>query len=102
MLQIIVTAKDNGYPLAKRSTCRLLVTVSDTNDNAPVFINPSENDASVYATILRDDVITRIEVLRLLFDFVVPNFILFVFYTLSIPVREIRTRVKKYLSGFFA
>ena len=63
ILQVTVTATDNGYPNNLRSTCRLLVTVNDTNDNPPLFTNPSRNDATVYATILRDDVITRIQVL---------------------------------------
>ncbi|XP_078488561.1 protocadherin-18-like isoform X2 [Ciona intestinalis] len=59
--KIFVTARDRGEPMTSSSHCTLIVTVDDVNDNAPVFTNPSNDETTIYATILRDDVITRIQ-----------------------------------------
>uniref|UniRef100_H2YX71 Cadherin domain-containing protein n=1 Tax=Ciona savignyi TaxID=51511 RepID=H2YX71_CIOSA len=58
--EVTIIARDGGSPY-KESTCILKVVVSDVNDNRPLFINPAIDNSTAYATILRDDVITRIQ-----------------------------------------
>ncbi|XP_078489078.1 protocadherin alpha-4-like [Ciona intestinalis] len=59
--KITVIAKDGGGSSALQSTCELMLTVTDVNDNSPFFTNPIIDNKTVYATILRDDVIMRIQ-----------------------------------------
>jgi len=63
-LQVTIVAKDGGQPYARQSSCILKVTVTDINDNTPFFKNPSVDNYTVYASILSDEIITRIEVLN--------------------------------------
>jgi len=57
---VVVTATDGGDK-ALHSKCRIRIDVLDVNDNAPVFTNPVEDDSTSYASILRQEVITRIQ-----------------------------------------
>ncbi|CAK8674923.1 unnamed protein product [Clavelina lepadiformis] len=59
--QLTVIATDGGQPMARESKCTLRFRVIDVNDNAPMFINPDEENLSFYATVLRDDIITQIK-----------------------------------------
>ena len=62
VFQIVVTAIDDGYPTSRKASCQLIITVFDTNDNAPLFTNPSNDEATYYAFVKQDDIITRIQV----------------------------------------
>uniref|UniRef100_F6URN5 Cadherin domain-containing protein n=1 Tax=Ciona intestinalis TaxID=7719 RepID=F6URN5_CIOIN len=58
--EVRVIARDGGNPY-RESFCTLKVTVSDVNDNRPLFIYPAVENSTAHATILRDDVIARIQ-----------------------------------------
>nr|CAB3264691.1 protocadherin-18 [Phallusia mammillata] len=60
-IKVTIWARDGGHP-AKRSSCILKIIVNDTNDNSPIFTNPALDNSTVYATILNNDVITKIQV----------------------------------------
>nr|CAB3264692.1 protocadherin 18-like [Phallusia mammillata] len=55
---ITVTATDGG---GQKAMCTLNVFVTDVNDNTPQFTNPVNDDLTIYATIVRDDIITRMQ-----------------------------------------
>ena len=62
-LQINVTASDGGQPEPLTSSVTVTVTLKDINDNKPVFVSPSEDNITVYASIeTPNDVIYRIKV----------------------------------------
>ena len=85
-------AKDGGRKGALQSTCKIYVTVGDVNDNSPIVLNPQLDNVSIYATILRDDVILQVQVIRVFF--------LVVFYSyldqkLLIPINNTRKYIAK-------
>ena len=62
-MQINVTASDGGQPEPLTSSVTVTVTLKDINDNKPVFVSPSEDNITVYASIeTPNDVIYRIKV----------------------------------------
>nr|CAB3264695.1 protocadherin beta-15-like [Phallusia mammillata] len=58
---LTVEARDGGVPKVLSSSCKLTVRINDVNDNSPLFTYPPEDNMTVHATIIRDDVILRIQ-----------------------------------------
>jgi len=48
--------------MALQSTCKVQIVVGDVNDNRPRFIEPKTSNVSLYATIIRNDVIAKVQV----------------------------------------
>ncbi|XP_077973448.1 protocadherin beta-11-like isoform X2 [Styela clava] len=48
--KITVTARDGAVPSSLESSCVVIITVGDINDNAPRFFNPDKNNSLIYAS----------------------------------------------------
>lgn len=55
-----VTASDGATQNKMSSTCLVKITVTDVNDNRPIFLSPPRSNLTAYASLVSDEVVYEI------------------------------------------